>query len=127
MRTQPLHQILRPHLSPLSKFRQGHHPDEIDEGRVLETLPKLEFLPVEALFVPFQRHSNTGHIGIPGLHQNAARTLSPAGPARHLRQQLERPLGRSEVRDVQAGVGVGDHHQGDVGEIVPLGYHLSAQ
>ena len=60
------------------------------------------------------------------LNDRLAGTLAAPGAAGDLRQQLERALGRSEVREAEADVG-GDHaDQRHVGKVVALGDHLRA-
>ena len=65
-------------------------------------------------------------IGIEGLHQHSPALFAAAGSPGHLHQQLERPLGGTEVGQVQGRVGVDHAHQCDVGKIEPLGDHLRA-
>ena len=66
-------------------------------------------------------------IGAEGLHQHPAALRPAAGPARHLRDQLERPFGGAEIGQVQGRVGIDHPDQRDVGKIQPLGDHLRAQ
>ena len=47
-------------------------------------------------------------------------------PSRHLRQQLERALGRAEVRHVDGRIRADDADQRDIREIQSLGDHLRA-
>ena len=47
-------------------------------------------------------------------------------PADYLRQNLKSAFGASEIRKIEAGLGVDHPHQGDAGKIVPLGNHLGA-
>ncbi len=107
-------------------FRRSHDPDEIHERRVPKAPPQREFQLVEAGFFPLQRHFNTGDIGIPGLYQHPPGSLRPARAAGHLGQQREGPLRGPEVGDVETGVGVRHHYQGDIGEVVTFRHHLRA-
>ena len=63
-------------------------------------------------------------IGRPGLDVDAASSRPPPGPAGHLRHELEGPLGRTEVREMEPGVRVDDPDHGHVGKIQPLRDHL---
>ena len=64
-----------------------------------------------------------GHVA---LEDDLPRRLAAAGAARHLRQELERPLRRPEVRDAEAHVGVHDPDERHSREVVPLRDHLRA-
>ena len=65
-------------------------------------------------------------IRIERLDDRFARLLAAAGAAGHLRQQLERPLGRAEIGQAEADVGRDDADERDARKIVPLGDHLRA-
>ena len=47
-----------------------------------------------------------------------------SGAPRHLGQQLERAFARAQVAALQAQVGIDNTHQGQHGEVVPLGRRL---
>src|SRR5262249_5325445 len=51
---------------------------------------------------------------------------APRSPC-HLGEELEGPLRRSEIGDVQADVGVDHPHEGDIGKIQTLSDHLCAE
>ena len=52
--------------------------------------------------------------------------LAAPCPARDLREQLERPLGRAEVGQVEPGIGAQHADERDAGEVVALRHHLRA-
>jgi hypothetical protein len=58
------------------------------------------------------------------LDDDLALDISAPGAARNLRQQLERPLARAKVRDVQALVRIDDADQRHIREVQALGDHL---
>ncbi len=66
-------------------------------------------------------------IRVEGLHQHPAALVAPARAAGHLRDQVEGPLGGTEVGQVQRGVGIDHADQGHIGEVQSLGDHLRAQ
>ncbi len=63
-------------------------------------------------------------LGAVGLDHNVSRAGAAPGPSCDLRQQLEGPLRRAEVREVEPQVRADHAHQRHVGEVVPLGDHL---
>ena len=65
-------------------------------------------------------------LGAVGLHQHLPRQFPATGAARNLHQQLERPLARAKVRDVQCEVGEDDAHERHVREMQALRNHLGA-
>ena len=66
-------------------------------------------------------------LGVEGLHEHAPAARPAPGPARELGDERERALLGAEVGEAQGGVGVEDHAEGHVGEVVPLGHHLGAE
>ena len=64
--------------------------------------------------------------GVEGLDDDPARLIAPPAPARHLRQDLEGPLGGPEVGDVQRCIGGDDADERNLREVVSLGDHLRA-
>jgi hypothetical protein len=124
--TQTLGQVLRSQLGPVRLLAHRDHANKVGEWRIPKTLPDAQFSAVEAFLVSLKRHSNTGHIWIPCLHQHSPRTVRPPGSAGHLRQKLESPLRRSEVGHIERRIGVGHYDKGHMRKIVPLSDHLRA-
>ena len=58
--------------------------------------------------------------GLPALHEAATRHRAPAGAARHLLQELKRPLGGAQVAVVEPDIGVDDARQGQAWKVVAL-------
>ena len=52
--------------------------------------------------------------------------IAPPRPTRHLREQLERSLAGSEIREVQTQIGGHNTDQRHTRDVVPLGHHLCA-
>ena len=61
------------------------------------------------------------------LDHDLSALRSAAGAPRDLTEQLEGPLARAEVGEVDPHVGVDHPHEGDVGEVETLGDHLRAE
>ena len=61
-----------------------------------------------------------------GLNDDFTGALGAAGTPSHLNDQLGQPFGGAKVDAEQAGVGVDDADQGDIGQMVALGQHLGA-
>ena len=95
-------------------------------GRVFELFAELDLLRVEAVEVVPAGELNRRMKGGEGLDEHLAFDVAAARAPGHLRQQLEGPLARAEIRLMQREVGVDDAHQGDVGEMQALGDHLRA-
>jgi hypothetical protein len=72
-----------------------------------------------------RRQRDGTRVRLERLHEHPAGGVSTAATG-ELRQQLERPLLGTKVRECQAGVGVDDRRERDSGEVVPLGDHLRA-
>jgi hypothetical protein len=112
---------------PFRLFRAGEvETDQAGERRIAEFPAKGKLIRVKTGIVVFLRSADGVMAGVEGLDDHTPRLISPPSPTRYLRQDLEGPLGRSEVRDVQGGVGDKNADQCDPGEIVPLGNHLGA-
>ena len=79
-----------------------------------------------SIVVPCRR-ADRGVVGRVGLHEHPAGPIAPPGASGHLRHELKGPLGGAEVGQMQRRVGVDHPHQRHVGEVEPLGDHLSAQ
>ena len=65
-------------------------------------------------------------IAVMALDQHMARVVAAPGSTGDLGQQLAEPLGGSKIGAEQAVVGVQDHYQRDMGEMMPFGEHLCA-
>ncbi len=65
-------------------------------------------------------------IGLKCLQQGAPRPLSAPGPARHLIEQLKRPLGGARIAIGQPDVGVHHADQSQMWEMMALGDELGA-
>ena len=63
-------------------------------------------------------------LGPEGLDDDLARQVRPPGPAGHLGEELKGPLRGAEIRKVEPHVRRHHPHQGEAGEVVPLGHHL---
>ena len=61
------------------------------------------------------------------LNDHLSRKLRPSRAPRHLRKQLERPLGRAEVWHVKRTIGIEDANERDIREVEPLRNHLRAE
>ena len=61
-----------------------------------------------------------------GLHQRPARPVLAAGAAGDLVEELEGPLGSTQVAAVQAEIGVDHRDQGEVGKVMAFRRHLGA-
>ena len=59
-----------------------------------------------------------------GLHQYPPALGPPPGPARDLGDELEGPLGRAEIREMKASIGVDHPNQSHVRKVDALGDHL---
>ena len=95
------------------------------ERRIAELAPPLELAGEEAGDVVPRRELDRARVGLERLHEHAARRVAAAA-AGELRQQLERPLLRAEVRQAEARVRVDDRGERDAGEVVALRHHLRA-
>ena len=113
---------LHPVLTATAKRQQRHAPHR----RVVQLLPKLDFLLVKSDVIVAARVLDRRVKRRERLHVHLALDFAAPGATRHLRQQLKRPLTRSEVRDVQTQVGVDDPDQCHVWEVQPFRNHLRA-
>src|SRR5262244_1638371 len=66
-------------------------------------------------------------IGRTGLHEDPAAARAAPRAARHLRHQLKRALASSKVGKMQPRVGIHYAYDRNIGEVEPLGDHLSAE
>ncbi len=69
---------------------------------------------------------DTEVVRVVGLQYHFPGCVPPAGTTSHLGQKLEGALAAPEIGKIEGEVGTDDPHQGDAGEIVALGHHLSA-
>src|SRR5580693_10096229 len=90
----------------------------------IATLAKFELLLKIAGEVVMPRELDRRTKRCVGLNENLAGRFTAAGSARHLSEQLECPLARSEVRQMQREVGVDDADQGHVWKIQTFRDHL---
>ena len=65
-------------------------------------------------------------LGIQRLHNRLPGPLSAAGPPSHLREELERALGGTEIRETESHIRRDHADQRHQREIVSLGNHLRA-
>ena len=94
---------------------------------IAKHLPLWQFRFGEAQIVVASRSHDRRVFRIERLHQNSSASFPSTRSARHLRDQRERSLGRSKIRQVQSRVGVDDSHQRHVWKVQALGDHLSPQ
>src|SRR6267154_1380276 len=66
-------------------------------------------------------------IGRARLYEHPAAARPPPRPSCHLRHKLECALAGPEIGEMEAGIGVHDADDGDVGKVEPLRDHLRAQ
>ena len=90
--------------------------DEAGERGIGELPAQGKLIRVETGIVVLLSPADGVMAGVEGLDDDPARLIAPAAPSRHLRQDLEGPLGGPEVRDVQGGVGGDDADQRDLRE-----------
>ena len=97
-----------------------------DERRIAHLAAEVD-LPLEERGVVLPaRQLHAVVIGIERLDDRLAGTLAAARAPDDLRQQLERPLRRAEIRQPEADVGRDDADERHAREIVSLGDHLRA-
>ena len=77
--------------------------------------------------IMFSCHFNTVMLRMKCLDNNASGFLTPAGTSGYLGNQLKCPLTSPEIRKPKTGIGKNYADQRNIGEMMPLGYHLSAQ
>ena len=66
-------------------------------------------------------------LGVATLHQHVSGQVTAAGASCHLLQQLAHALGSAEVCAEQTAIGILNHHEGYLGQVVSLGQHLCTQ
>ena len=66
-------------------------------------------------------------VGCSRLDEDPPALCTPPCSSRHLRDKLKRPLARAKIREMQAGVGVHDTDDRDIGEVESFGDHLRAE
>ena len=96
------------------------------ERRVAEDAAAVELLADEALRVVRRRVAQRACGRVEALDDHAPAARPAPAAAGELRDERERALLRSEVGEPQCRVGVEDHGERDVGEVVPLRHHLRA-
>jgi hypothetical protein len=96
------------------------------ERRVAELAPPFELARHEPLDVVARRERDRARVGLERLHDHAAGSV-PAGAAGELREELERPLLRTEVRQPELGVRIDDGCERDAFEVMTLRDHLRAE
>ena len=95
-------------------------------GRVAKLFAELQLLIGVALEVVVAGKLDGGRVRGEGLNDDFAFEFAPTGAASDLSEKLKRAFACAEVWDVQPKVRVEDTDEGDVGEVQPFGYHLSA-
>ena len=95
--------------------------------RIPEHLALGQLISQKQRAIVARRGADGRGVGLVGLHEHAPGQLSAAGAARHLLDQVERALVRTEIGQLQLRVGVDDAHQGDVIEVKALRDHLRAE
>ena len=83
-----------------------------------------QLLLQEAVGIVAGRSLNRPGLRSQRLHQHSGTGVAPSGPAGQLRDQRESALLGPEVGEAERLVGVQDHAQGDVREVMSLGHHL---
>ena len=78
--------------------------------RVVELPPPVDLALEEARDVVPRREGDRPRLGLEGLHEHLARRIAAAAPG-ELRQELERALLGTEVRQAETEVGVDDGGQ----------------
>ena len=71
--------------------------------------------------------THTRVAGRKGLDDYVAAALAASGTARHLREELECPLGRAEIWQIEADIGVHHPHERHLRKVQPLRHHLRAE
>ena len=102
-------------------------PDEVAARRVAELGAAGQLGRGEALEVAALGELDGLGGRLEGLDDDRALEAAPPRAAGDLGEQLEGPLRRPEVRQLEGEVGVEDADQGDAREIEPLGDHLRAE
>src|SRR5437763_235617 len=104
------------------------HPDvdEAREGRVAERAASFELGVHETDVVVTHGGGETRVIGAERLHHDAPRRRAASCATRHLDEELQGPLGGTEVGHVEREVGDEHRDQRDAGHVVPLAHHLRA-
>ena len=87
---------------------------------------EFELLFDEALEVVMTGELDGGTVGDEGLDEDLAFHFATSGAAGDLCEEGERAFAGTEVGGVEGEVGIEDADEGDVGEVEPFGYHLSA-
>lgn len=119
---------------PFSLFHQRHPVGMTDEDRKQSAIWRIKvlfanhaFLPVKR-FIPISRRAfDTVMIRTVSLDHHFSRLLMPARPSTHLRQQLECPFRRPEIRQVEHGIRRDHTHQRHAGKVESFGDHLRPQ
>src|SRR5205085_10396066 len=79
-------------LQPLDTYER-----EVPARRIAESLALLELVARERIVIVRLRESDRRVLDGPRLHHHAPRTIATARATRHLREQLERALGRARI------------------------------
>ena len=83
-----------------------HDVDHRHRRRVAHGLAEGQLLGIEGRVVLIARVTDAVVVGIERLHDRLARHLAASGTAGNLRQQLKRPLGRTEIGEAEPDVRV---------------------
>ena len=102
-------------------------PRDMPERRIVELAAMLHFILGEHRIVVPRGGLDRRVLGGECLHDNPPSTVPPTGSPRDLGDQLKCPLGRSEIGEMQSGVGIDHAHQQHIRKIEPFGDHLGAE
>ena len=100
--------------------------DEADDRRVMELLTFGDLMPIHGREVVGFHVMEGGVVRLVGLYHHFAGYLFASRASAHLRQQLESPFERAEIREGEQCVGVEDAHHANAVEIKTFGHHLCA-
>ena len=101
--------------------------DEADERRVVQQLPLGHLVAREAGHVVGEREADCGVVRVARLEEDFSGQVVAARPPGDLREELERALGRAEVRQQHPRVRVHDADERHAREVEAFGDHLRAQ
>ena len=107
-------------------FRADDDRREPPERRHVRVPARLGLGRNEPLAIPAGERGDDRRVGLVGLDEHAPRLVPAPGPAGHLHDLLEGPLGRAQVAARQPEVGVDHSDQGQVRKVVALGHQLRA-
>ena len=132
-----IHLILQTSLQSLAHFARmpvsfllimppDNEIDQAVKGRVVIVRARRNFAGIKCRKIMPAREANTRMFRRVRLNDHAPRFIAPSRPARNLSQQLERALGRTEIRQHQTDIRGNDPHKRDMRKIKSFGDHLRA-